>query len=141
MREGPLGLRLPMRPPYVVMQVEDGMSGSGVGIVSGDELLGVGGMPTAQMPFDQLSVRIDGRGGIFVIHDVEFYSRPISSWLPNPDKGVELIAVGSDLRRGVGLSNFRGVRGEFTAPENDGFLSFSLGVPRNLRYPSGTTLT
>jgi len=93
------------------------------------------------MPFDQLSVRIDGRGGIFAIHDVEFYSRPISSWLPNPDKGVELIAVGSDLRRGVGLSNFRGVRGEFTAPENDGFLSFSLGVPRNLRYPSGTTLT
>jgi len=90
------------------------------------------------MPFDQLSVRIDGRGGIFVIHDVEFYSRPISSWLPDPEEAPELVAVGSDLRRGVGLSSFRGVRGEFVAPENGGFLSFSLGVPESLRYPSGT---
>ena len=71
-------------------------------------------------------MRVDGRGGLFVVHDVEFYSRPISSWLPDPDLPADLIAVGSDLRRGVGLSNFRGLRGEFTAPENGGFLSFSL---------------
>ena len=56
-------------------------------------------------PFDELSVRVDGRGGLFVVHDVEFYSRPISSWLPDPDAPADLIAVGSDLRRGVGLSN------------------------------------
>ena len=87
-------------------------------------------------PLDELSVRVDGRGGLFVVHDVEFYSRPISSWLPDPDLPADLIAVGSDLRRGVGLSNFRGLRGEFTAPENGGFLSFSLGVPNTLRYPS-----
>ncbi len=87
-------------------------------------------------PLDELSVRVDGRGGIFAIHDVEFYSRPISSWLPDPSLPAELIPVGSDLRRGVGLSNFRSLRGEFTAPENAGFLSFSLGVPNTLRYPT-----
>ena len=93
-----------------------------------------------QEPFDELSVRIDGRGGILAIHDVEFYSRPISSWLPDPSLPADLIAVENDLRRGVGLSNFRGLRGEFTAPESGGFLSFSLGVPSALRYPAGAQI-
>ncbi|MCH2107652.1 MAG: hypothetical protein MK291_13550, partial [Planctomycetes bacterium] len=91
-------------------------------------------------PFDELSVRIDGRGGIFVVHNVEFYSRPISSWLPDPALPADLIAVGNDLRRGVGLSNYRALRGEFNAPENGAFLSFSLGVPSALRYPAGAQI-
>ena len=89
-------------------------------------------------PFDTLSVRIDGRGGILAIHDIDLLARPISSWLPDPSDGRELIAVGGDLRRGVGLSNFRALRGEFQAPQAGGFLSFSLGVPESLRYPTNT---
>jgi arylsulfatase A-like enzyme len=91
-------------------------------------------------PFDELLVRVDGHGGIIAFHNIDLLARPISAWLPNPDEERDLIAVGGDLRRGVGFSSYRGLKGEFEAPESGGFLSFSLGVPAKLRYPSGSQL-
>jgi len=91
-------------------------------------------------PFDELLIRIDGRGGIIAFHDIDLLDRPISAWLPDPAGDNDLIAIGGDLRRGVGLSSFRALKGEFEAPEAGGFLSFSLGVPQNLRYPAGPQL-
>jgi arylsulfatase A-like enzyme len=86
-------------------------------------------------PFDTLEVQVKGGGGEIAIHDVALLSRPISSWLPDPDKPADLIALGDDLRRGVGLSSLRALAGDLLAPEPGGFLSFSFGVPAPLRYP------
>jgi hypothetical protein len=84
-------------------------------------------------PFDTLEVQVKGGGGEIAIHDVALLSRPISSWLPDPDKPADLIALGDDLRRGVGLSSLRALAGDLLAPEPGGFLSFSFGVPAPLR--------
>lgn len=110
---------------------------------SGDPQVLLFDLPESRLsatPFDELLVRIDGRGGIIAFHNIDLLTRPISAWLPNPDEEQDLIAVGGDLRRGVGFSSHRGLKGEFEAPESGGFLSFSLGVPVKLRYPSGSQL-
>ena len=110
---------------------------------SGDPQVIVFDLPATRLnskPFDELLIRVDGRGGIMARHDIDLLARPISSWLPDPEEGQDLVAIGGDMRRGTGLSSFRGLKGEFEAPEAGGFLSFSLGVPLELRYPAGPKL-
>ncbi len=83
---------------------------------------------------DALVLRVRGAGPV-VFAGVELLEMPLEDRLPSAQRGAELIAIGDDLRRGVGLSSRTPLR--FHLSDKHGSeIGFSYGVPQALRRPA-----
>ena len=85
-------------------------------------------------PFDELVVALQGGRGMAQLASLELEHRPDHSVLPSAGGPFELVDVGGEARRGVGLSTTRSLECEVTVPEL-GVLSVSFAVPEALRLP------
>ncbi len=70
----------------------------------------------------------------FRLHSVDLLHKPLDLLLPSPDSGADLILVGEEKRRGVGLSPEYGVKAHGELGQN-AVLRFSYGAPGQ---PEGT---
>lgn len=83
---------------------------------------------------DTLRINILGRSGQVAVHWVELLYQPVSEWLPDPREPPQLVTVGAEARRGLGLSSRRPLETRFEA-EAGQVLTFSYGVPERLLFP------
>lgn len=82
------------------------------------------------------SMRLVVRGGGPVVFGrVDLIDMPLVDRLPRPERGADMITIGDDLRRGVGLSSEQGLEFSLSAPQG-GEVGFSYGMPEVLRRDS-----
>lgn len=82
---------------------------------------------------DALVLRVRGAGPV-AIASVDLLAMPLEERLPTATRGAELIAIGDDLRRGVGLSSRAPL--SFRLERCRGSeIGFSYGMPQLLRRP------
>lgn len=83
---------------------------------------------------DALSVTIAGEGPAS-LGRIELVRLPIEARLPSSARGPELVTIGAESRRAVGLSTGRPIDLRFAANEGD-VLHFSHGVPAGVGRPA-----
>jgi arylsulfatase A-like enzyme len=150
---GPKSLRIPLRPgrafdvvrPRLLIRRVDALE---VELWSGDERLHYAESPlvagtalqaaTIEVPLaieaaqaDALVLRVRGAGPV-VYASVDLLEMPLEDRLPDVQRGAELIAIGDDLRRGVGLSSNTPL-GFHLSDKHGAEIGFSYGVPQALR--------
>ena len=70
------------------------------------------------------------------VERIDLIDSPLSSWLPDPYQGPDLVTIGEEARRSVGLSSLRPIGCELVVPRG-ARLAFSYGIPKPLRLPGG----
>ena len=82
------------------------------------------------------AARLVVRGsGPVVFGRIDLLDVPLVDRLPRHEHGAEMVAIGDDLRRGVGLSSEQGLEFTLDAPLG-GEVGFSYGLPELLRRPT-----
>ena len=89
------------------------------------------GVSELKQPIDEIVLRLHGIGTAVRLARLDLVSQPMSSYLPDPRLGAELVAFGGESRRALGLTQDAPLRTRFEVPPR-GRLFLSFGLPSHL---------
>lgn len=87
-------------------------------------------------PFDEIGVLVSGPPGYVGLASVTLLQRPLAARLPDPSGGGELVRIGAESQRAVGLVTGAPLRTRFTADPGRR-LQLAFGVPAALAPTDG----